>query len=115
MVPNLKPSEPLSQVVFIHDYFQLIFQDEGLNIYNVAEIEHRRVNVAQSEPGFCDALVSLIGQGVTEVSCSDSHVLTLSFDKGVHLVVRSDNDAVRGPEAFEFSGKSQFAVVKQNI
>lgn len=115
MVPNLKPSDPLSQVVFIHDYFQLIFQDEGFSIYNVAEIEHRGMKVAQGEPGFCDAVVSLIGQRVTAVSRSDGHLLNLSFDEGAQLVVRSDNNAVRGPEAFEFSGKNQPLVVEQNV
>jgi hypothetical protein len=94
MVPNLKPSEPVSQVVFIHDYFQLIFHDEGFNIYNVAEVDHRGVKVAQGEPGFCDAVVSLIGQRVTEVSRSDTQVLKLSFEQGAQLVVRSDDDAV---------------------
>ncbi len=39
MLPKLKPSEPLSQVVFVHDYLQLIFQDEGFNIYNLSEFE----------------------------------------------------------------------------
>ena len=38
MAPNLKPSEPLSQVVFIHDYLQLVFQDECFNVYNAAEV-----------------------------------------------------------------------------
>lgn len=37
-VPNLIPLEPLSQVVFIHDYLQLVFQDESFSIYNLAEL-----------------------------------------------------------------------------
>jgi len=78
MVPNLKPSEPLSQVVFIHDYLQLIFQDEGFNIYNLAEVERHGVKVSQGQPGFCDAVVSLIGQRVVAASHSDTCVLRLS-------------------------------------
>ena len=114
MVPNLKPSEPLSQVVFVHDYLQLIFQDEAFNIYNVSEVEHRGVKLAHGEPGFCDALVALIGQCVIEASHSDSYALKLSFEEGAQFVVRSDDDAVRGPEAFEFNGKNQLTVVEQN-
>jgi len=114
MVPNLKPSEPLSQVVFIHDYLQLIFQDEGFNIYNLAEVEQRGVTVRQGEPGFCDAVVALIGQRVATVSRSDAHVLKLSFEGGVQLAVRNDEEAVAGPEAFEFNGKNQPTVVEQN-
>ena len=113
-MPNLRPSAPLSQVMFVHDYLQLIFQDERFNIYNVSEIEHRDVKVAHGEPGFCDVLVSLIGQRVFRVSQSDNHALKLSFEKGAQFVVRSDDDAVRSPEAFEFDGKNQPKVIEQN-
>ena len=36
--PNLCPAEPLSQVVFIHDYLQLVFQSQCLSVYNLAQI-----------------------------------------------------------------------------
>lgn len=114
MAPNLKPSEPLSQVVFVHDYLQLIFQDEGFNIYNLAEVEVHGLKMAQGGPGFCDAVVSLIGQRVTVVSHSDKYALKLSFEKGDQFVVRSDDPAISGPEAFEFTGKNQPPVVEQN-
>jgi len=114
MVPNLKPSEPLSQVVFIHDYLQLIFQDEGFNICNLAEVERRGVKVAQGHPGFCDAVVSLIGQRVVAASHSDTFALKLSFEEGAQFVVRSDDAAIAGPEAFEFNGKGQPTVIEQN-
>ena len=114
MVANLKPSEPLSQVVFIHDYLQLVFQDEGFSIYNLAEVEQRGVTIRLGEPGFCDAVVALIGQRVADVSRSDAHVLKLSFEGGAQFAVRNDEEAVAGPEAFEFNGKNQPPVVEQN-
>lgn len=113
-MPNLKPSEPLSQVVFIHDYLQLIFQDKGFNIYNLAEVEVHGLKMTQGEPGFCDAVVSLIGQRVTAASHSDKYALMLSFGEGAQFVVRSDDAAISGPEAFEFNGKNQPPVVEQN-
>ncbi len=114
MTPNLKPSEPLSQVVFIHDYLQLIFQGEGFNIYNLAEVEIHGVRIAQGQPGFCDAVVSLIGQRVTAASHSDKCALKLSFGEGSQFVVRSDAAAISGPEAFQFTGKNQPPMVEQN-
>jgi hypothetical protein len=72
------------------------------------------VKVAQGQPGFCDAVISLIGQRVTAVSRTDTHVLKLSFEEGAQFFVRSDDDAVSGPEAFEFNGKNQPTVVEQN-
>ncbi len=114
MEHNLKPSEPLSQVVFIHDYLQLIFQDEGFSIYNLSEVECRGAKIAQGQPGFCDAVVALIGQRAIAVSHSDNGVLRLSFEQGVQFAVRSDEDAIRCIEAFEFHGKNQLWVVEQN-
>ena len=113
MVPSLKPSEPLSQVVFIHDYLQLVFQDERFNIYNRAEIARGGLKIAQGQPGYCDAIVSLIGQRVVEVSQSDSHALALFFEEGIRFAVRRDDEAI-GPEAFEFHGRDQLWVVEPN-
>jgi len=114
MAPNLKPVEPLSQVVFIHDYLQLIFQDEGFNIYNLAQIELQGKKLTQGQSGFCDAVVSLIGQRVIAASHSDTYALRLSFEEGAQFIVRSDDAAISGPEAFEFNGKNQPPVVEQN-
>jgi hypothetical protein len=112
--PNLKPSEPLSQVVFIHDYLQLVFHEEVFSIYNLAEVDLRGVKVTRGQQGFCDAVVSLIGQRVTTASHSDGYALRLSFEKGAQFNVRSDDAAVSGPEAFAFNGKDQPPVVEQN-
>jgi hypothetical protein len=114
MPPNLKPSEPLSQVVFIHDYLQLWFQDERFNVYNLAEIEHGGAKLAQGQLGYCDSLVALIGQRVVGVSKSDSHMLVLSFEGGARFSVRGDAEAIHGPEAFEFNGEGQYLVVEPN-
>jgi hypothetical protein len=114
MPPKLKPSEPLTQVVFIHDYMQIVFEDESFNIYNLAEIENRGVKIEQGEPIFCNALVSLIGQRVIAVSRTNSHALKLSFSDGANFLVRCDNAAIKSPEAFEFNGNNQPTVVEQN-
>ncbi len=115
MALNLKPSEPLSQVVFIHDYLQLKFQDEWLSIYNLAEVKRHGLKVSQGQPGFCDAVVALIGQRVVAADHSDAAFgLRLTFEEGTQFTVRSDEAAISGPEAFEFNGKNQAPVVEQN-
>jgi hypothetical protein len=114
MAPNIKPVEPLSQVVFIHDYLQLVFQDESFSIYNVANLKHRETELLQGSPGFCDALVSLIGQRVIAVSHTTEHALSLSFGGGAQLLVLSGKLGGRGPEAFQFVGPNNLIVVEQN-
>lgn len=115
VVPNLKPVEPLSQVVFVHDYLQLVFEDEGFSIYNLAEVEYGVNKLRQGQPGFCDTVVGLIGQRVVEVSRSDANALRLSFEEGTQFVVLNDDESITGPEAFQFNGRNQPPVVEQNI
>lgn len=115
MTPTLSPVEPLSRVVFIHDYLQLAFQDEVLSIYNLASLVLRGSEIRQGSPGFCDELVNLIGQRAMQVGPSERCVLSLSFAGGVGLHVLGGESAVRGPEAFQFAGRDNLLVVEQNV
>jgi hypothetical protein len=114
MKPNLKPPDPLSQVVFIHDYLQLVFQEAGFSIYNLAAIEVEGRQIKQGQAGFYDAVVALIGQRVDKVSHSSSAALCLVFEKGARFIVLSDDESIKGPEAFEFHAKGGPLVVEQN-
>jgi hypothetical protein len=113
-LPDLIPTEPLTQVVFVHDYLQLVFQFESFSIYNVARVSHGDTVLIQGAPGFCDAVVSLIGQRVREASSTDNHRLSLTFESGENVVVLSGSEHIRGPEAFEFNGHDNLIVVEQN-
>lgn len=115
MAPNLKPVDPLTQVVFAHDYFQLVFQDHGFSIYNAAELVKDGVGISQGERGFCDGLVALINSYVSSVERSESSSLSLIFDTGAVLHVLSSDASVRGPEAYQFNGPDNLLVVEQNV
>ena len=114
MVPNLKPSGPLSQVVFVHDYIHLVFGEDRINVYNLAEVDSSGVSIRQGEAGFCDTLVALIGQRVTEVSGSDDYVLSLTFEHGTRFLILSGEADANGPEAFECNGPNNLVVVERN-
>jgi hypothetical protein len=114
MAPNLKPAEALSQVVFVNDYIQLVFQDERFSIYNYAQVVRGGDVLRQGQPGFCDTLVSLIGQRITSFAVTGSSKLSLKFESGAEFHVLSSDDAVRGPEAYEFHGTDDLLVVEQN-
>ena len=114
MTPNLKPADPLSQVVFIHDYIQLVFQEESFSLFNAAEILHQGASLRQGQAGFCDALVSLIDQHVTTVSTAPPYKLALTFEGGSCLRLLADQEIVCGAEAFEFHGRNNLWVIEQN-
>ena len=102
MKPDLKPSEPLSQVVFIHDYIQLVFQEVRFSIYNVSELVDHGSSLRTGQPGFCDALVALIGQRVTSVSTQEPEILFLRFERGAYFRVLGDEESIRGADPFDF-------------
>jgi hypothetical protein len=115
MVPNPTPIDPLTQVVFVHDYIQLVFQDQCFSIYNAAELVKDGVCIAQGKRGFCDGLVALIDSHVSSVERSKTASLSLTFDTGAVLHVLSDDASVRGPEAYKFNGPNNLLVVEQNV
>jgi hypothetical protein len=109
MRPDIHPIESLLQVVFIHDYLQLVFQDACFSIYNPAELRQGDSLLSRGEPGFCDILVSLIGQPLTSASSSPS--LSLTFQGGTVLVVAQFG---QGPEAWKYFALGKSTVVELN-
>jgi hypothetical protein len=106
MQPNLIPAETLSQVVFVHDYFQLVFQDETFNIYNFAEVVREGAILRQGQVGFCDAAVGLIGEKVVSFTTAPTGELVLRFASGVSLRVIGGLDGQHGfpHDAWEYHG-----------
>lgn len=109
MRPDLLPTAPLSQVIFIHDYLQLLFGDVSFSIYNPSKLTLNGVGVLFRHAGFCDSLVSLLGQPLKSVSAEPT--LTLSFQNGAVLVVAKSGF---GPEAWQYCCPGAAIVVEQN-
>jgi hypothetical protein len=112
MQVDLQPIDPLSQVVFVHDYLQLVFQDRAFTIYNVATYSCGAVELRQGQPGFCDALVALIDQNAHAEALADR--LLLQFSGGALLSVPVSGLDTRGPEAWQFGQLGGPYVVEQN-
>lgn len=107
MDSRLIPLEPLSQVVFIHDYFQLVFQEERLTVYNRAAVADGENLTRQGTTGFCDKLVELIGQRVVVVTRTGASVLCLHFSGGAIFHIEANHEP-SWPEAFDFIGRNLF-------
>jgi hypothetical protein len=114
VIKALEQGDPLSQVCFVHDYLQLVFQEYGLSIFNPVRINLNTRRYIQGDPGFCDALVSLIGQKVVNVSMIEQQALLLSFEAGGSVSVSLATEDASGPEAFRFDGPKDSCVVEQN-
>jgi len=114
MLPDLIPASQLTQVVFVHDYLQLIFGEDVYCIYNRLELNAGTRVLQSGQPGFADALASLIGQRIKAVADEPGAVLDLIF--GNHHVLRIlkgvENES--GPEAYNYFARGGFFVVQQN-
>jgi len=110
---ELNPSKPLTQVVFVHDYVQLIFETETLSIYGRMRFRGMQGDeFKQGQAGFADALVGLIGAKASSVSTSQAECLAIQFQEKGRLVVTHDST---DPEAFQFNTETGLIVVQQNI
>jgi hypothetical protein len=112
MQVDLQPTDPLSQVVFVHDYLQFVFQDCAFTLYNVPIYSKNAIEFRQGQPGFCDALVALIDQTARAEVLTDR--LLLHFADGAVVAVSTSGPDVRGPEAWQFSRLGGPQVVEQN-
>jgi hypothetical protein len=113
---QLNPTEPLTQVVFVHDYVQLVFDTDILSIYNPMTFHvSQGERLAQGQIGFADALVGLIGAKALSVHTSQDQCLALQFESKGKLAVRRATDDSARPEAFQFSSGAGDIVVQQNV
>jgi hypothetical protein len=113
---NLKKCDPLSQIIFIHDYIQLILQDCIITVCNTSEIKpFNKKPISFGKQGFADELIKLIDSKITEVSYSENKVLTLIFSNNYEFSVLLNPESVSSSEAFEISGgPMQQIIVEQN-
>jgi hypothetical protein len=101
MIEQLLKSSPLSQVIFVHDYIQLIFESIGLSIFNKVELHSDGKVLQRKDLGFCDPLVSLIDQPVAKIEIEIDKDFSITFENLTTLVISlHPNDAI-GPEAFQ--------------
>ena len=112
MKVDMQPVEPLSQVVFVHDYLHLVFQGQAFTLYNIVTYSTVSGDFRQGQPGFCDSLVSLIDQTARAEALPDK--LLLRFSGGAVISVASSGSDARGPEAWQFSQLGDPTVVEQN-
>jgi len=108
------PRVPLSEVRFVQDYVQLVFQDGTLSVYNEATVCSDGKRFSTGEPGFTDALVQLIGRRPESVRQDPETILKIHFDDGSTFAVLKANPGSTTLEAFQFTHEAGI-VVGQNV
>jgi hypothetical protein len=101
---DMTPKDELSQVVFIHDYLQLVFQDVYFTLLTPPILTSDGERFRPGERGFCDELVSLISSKATAVERGANDDLSISFANGAKVSVLTSDPRATGPEAWHFGG-----------
>ncbi len=97
--------EELSAVEFVETFVQLRFRESMLRFYawpDVADADG--ISVAFGEPGYRDALCSLIGETVTMPAIEEGRSLTVEFENGYLLAISLREEDLDTPEAGSYTG-----------
>lgn len=96
--------EPVSAVAFVTDYVELHFNGPIFRCIADPTVTCGLSQFTFPEPGFRDAICSLIGERPVEVEVIDDVRITLRFARGCTLSVPLDADSARGGESAHFVG-----------
>ncbi len=94
---------PLSSVEFVQDYLQLHFDGPLLTLYvwpDVADADG--ISIAFGEPGYRDALCSVIGETVTQPELNEGRSLTVEFENGTVFALSLRDEDLDVAEAGSF-------------
>jgi hypothetical protein len=95
--------EELTSVEFIEQHLALHFGEALLTLYvwpDVADADG--ISVGFGQPGYRDALCTVIGETVTEAAFHDLTALTVEFENGTILALSLREEDMDVPEAGSF-------------
>ena len=95
--------EELTSVEFVEQHLALHFGEALLTLYvwpDVADADG--ISVGYDQPGYRDALCSVIGETVTEAAFHEDTALTVEFENGTVLALSLREEDMDVPEAGSF-------------
>src|SRR6188768_518133 len=113
LTSTLESAAPLSQVVFVHDYVQLRFQETCLALCSRLVVTTDSATLCQSDRGFADALVALVGQRAASVDYLAGNHLRVTFTGGGSLSASLHAEDASGAELFQLQGPGIATIVEQ--
>lgn len=98
--------ETLSSIEFVMDYLQFHFHTGTLSAYNFPEFRKGSSVLRDTDPGYRDALCSLIRKKVERAVVRESEGIELAFEDGSSIEVSLRPKDQRFHEAAEFSSRT---------
>ena len=99
----LAKANALSEVRFVHDYVQFIFEPHTLSLYAPLHVLAEGRALARGDVGYYDSICSLIGETLTDVTRHEREQLEFTFSNGTKVVLSLRTEDAAGPEIAELS------------
>lgn len=103
---RLAKANALSEVRFVHDYVQFIFEPHTLSLYAPLHVLTDGHALARGNVGYYDSICSLIGQNLTDVTRHERKRLEFAFSNGTKVILSLRSEDAAGPEIAELSTPS---------
>ena len=101
---NALDGEELTAVEFVETFLQLRFGGSLLRLYVWPDVaDPDGISVGHGQPGYRDALCSVIGENVSTAALDHGRSLTLEFENGVVIAVSLREEDLETPEAGSFT------------
>ena len=98
--------EFMSSVEFVMDYVQLSFCGSTLTSFVSPQVHDRDQTLREDEPGYRDALCSLIGTVVSSTEVREEDILRITFADNRSITVSLRAEDAAGPECANFISAS---------
>ena len=96
--------EPLTAVEFVEDFLQLRFGEPLLRLFVWPDVaDPDGISIGYGQPGYRDALCSVIGETVTTADLEEGRSLTVEFENGTVLALSLREEDLDTPEAGSFT------------
>jgi hypothetical protein len=100
---RLAKANTLSEVRFVHDYVQFIFEPHTLSLYAPLHISTEGRALARGDVGYYERICSLIGENLADVTRYKRKQLEFAFSNGTKVILSLRTEDAAGPEIAELS------------
>ena len=100
---RLAGANALSEVRFVHDYVQFIFEPHTLSLYAPLRVVAAGRILARGDVGYYDNICSLIGETLAAVTRQEREQLEFAFSNGTKVALSLCSEDAAGPEVAELS------------
>lgn len=99
----LSKANALSEVRFVHDYVQFVFEPHTLSLYAPLRVFAEGHSLVRGDIGYFDSICCLVGQSLVGVTRKERERLEFAFSNRTTVALSLRGEDAVGPEAAALS------------